>query len=66
MDAFTPEQLAVLKADPHADCGGGAIKRPARTTRPGGMNWPPQLDAARQKVSELTAQLEEEPGRSGN
>lgn len=58
-DAFTPEQLAVLKADPmlivvERDKASGQHDA-AR-----GDELAAQLDAERQKVSELTAQLEEE------
>ncbi|WP_413178382.1 HI1506-related protein [Escherichia coli] len=59
VDAFTPEQLAVLKADPMLI----VVER----DKASGQNdtaqsdeLAAQLDAERQKVSELTAQLEEE------
>ncbi|WP_448158654.1 HI1506-related protein [Escherichia coli] len=59
VDAFTPEQLAVLKADPMLI----VVER----DKASGQNdaaqsdeLAAQLDAERQKVSELTAQLEDE------
>lgn len=62
VDAFTPEQLAVLKADPMLI----VVER----DKASGQNdtaqsdeLAAQLDAERQKVSELTAQLEEERGK---
>ncbi|EOG8346028.1 HI1506-related protein [Salmonella enterica subsp. enterica serovar Montevideo] len=61
-DAFTPEQLAVLKADPMLI----VVER----DKTSGQNdaarndeLAAQLDTERQKVSELTAQLEEERGK---
>ncbi|EKD5561197.1 hypothetical protein VY394_002467 [Escherichia coli] len=61
-DAFTPEQLAVLKADPmlivvERDEASG------QNDAARGNELAAQLDAERQKVSELTAQLEEERGK---
>ncbi len=62
VDAFTPEQLAVLKADPmlivvERDKASGQNDTAQRD------ELAAQLDAERQKVSELTAQLEEERGK---
>ncbi len=54
-----PEQLAVLKAGPHADCVGARYKASGHNGHGPGDELAAQLDAERQKVSELTAQLEE-------
>lgn len=59
VDAFTPEQLEVLKADPMlivVERDKAADKNDAARVD----ELVAQLDAERQKVSELTAQLEEE------
>ncbi|APJ78129.1 hypothetical protein FHP00_24650 [Escherichia coli] len=58
-DAFTPEQLAVLKADPMLIVV-ERDKASGQNDAARGDELAAQLDAERQKVSELTAQLEEE------
>lgn len=58
-DAFTPEQLAVLKADPMLIVV-ERDKASGQNDAVRGDELAAQLDAERQKVSELTAQLEEE------
>lgn len=58
-DAFTPEQLAVLKADPMLIVV-ERDKASGQNDAARGDELVAQLDAERQKVSELTAQLEEE------
>lgn len=58
-DAFTPEQLAVLKADPMLIVV-ERDKASGQNDAVWGDELAAQLDAERQKVSELTAQLEEE------
>ncbi|EPU5835800.1 HI1506-related protein [Escherichia coli] len=61
-DAFTPEQLAVLKADPMLIVV-ERDKASGQNDAVRGDELAAQLDAERQKVSELTAQLEEERGK---
>ena len=61
-DAFTPEQLAVLNADPML-IGVQRYKAAGQNDAARGNELAAQLDAERQKVSELTAQLEEERGK---
>lgn len=61
-DAFTPEQLAVLKADPMLIVV-ERDKASGQTDAAQSDELAAQLDAERQKVSELTAQLEEERGK---
>lgn len=59
VDAFTPEQLAVLKADPMLIVV-ERDKASSQNDADQSDELAAQLDAERQKVSELTAQLEEE------
>ncbi|HFV3885922.1 TPA: hypothetical protein ACH9JN_005438, partial [Escherichia coli] len=61
-DAFTPEQLVVLKADPMLIVV-ERDKASGQNDAARGNELAAQLDAERQKVSELTAQLEEERGK---
>ena len=61
-DAFTPEQLAELKADPMLIVV-ERDKASGQNDAARGNELAAQLDAERQKVSELTAQLEEERGK---
>ena len=58
-DAFTPEQLAVLKADPMLIVV-ERDKASSQNDADQSDELAAQLDAERQKVSGLTAQLEEE------
>ncbi|WP_250114383.1 hypothetical protein [Escherichia coli] len=60
-----PEQLAVLKADPMLIVV-ERDKASGQNDAARGNELAAQLDAERQKVSELTAQLKKSAGRSGN